>query len=80
MVVFSWSLLLKSPLLLTLDQGKGLFNNYVSQFGDLQTPSSYMHEPLNSRIGLGFFNPTPQLRQANVIGICMQLGNSEDRY
>ena len=31
-------------------------------------------------IGLGFLNPMSQLRQVNVIGFCMQLGNSEDRY
>ena len=29
-----------------------------------------------SSIDLGFLNPTFQLRQANVIGFCMQLGNS----
>ena len=32
-----------------------------------------------SSIGLGFFNPTSQLRQANAIGFCIQFGNSEDR-
>ena len=53
MVVFSWSLLLKSPLLLTLDQGKKPLKNYVPQFGGFQTPSSYMNEPLNSSIGQG---------------------------
>ena len=31
----------------------------------------------HSSIGLGFWNLTSQLRQANVIGFCMQLGNSE---
>ena len=29
-------------------------------------------------IDLGFSNPMSQLREANVIGFCMQLGNSED--
>ena len=28
-----------------------------------------------SSIGLGFLNPTSQLKQANAIGFCMQLGN-----
>ena len=33
----------------------------------------------DSSMGLGFLNPTSQLRQVNVIGFCIQLGNSEDR-
>ena len=33
---------------------------------------------MDSSIGLGFLNPTSQLRQTNVIGFCMQLGNSDD--
>ena len=32
-----------------------------------------------SSIGLGFLNPTSQLRQANVIAFFIQLRNSENR-
>ena len=34
---------------------------------------------LFSSMGLGFLNPSSQLKQANVAAFCMQLGNSEDR-
>ena len=32
-----------------------------------------------SNMGLVFFENDVPLRQANIIGFCMQLGNSEDR-
>ena len=32
-----------------------------------------------SSVGLGFLNPTSQLRLTNVIAFCMQIRNSEDR-
>ena len=33
----------------------------------------------NNSMGLFFFNPMSQLKHTDVIGFCMQLGNSEDR-
>ena len=51
----------------------------VQQFPKLccQATKSFLW-PVSS-IGLGFLNPKSQLRQANLIAFCMQLGNSEER-
>ena len=52
--------------------------NFMSEVRILYTknfPSGFQ----DSRMGLGFMNPTSKLKRTDVTAFCMQLRNSEDR-